>query len=362
MASEARRVAPAGDAIAEARLQAYRLALCRPWVSARDRIEVRSGWLVRLRTRSGHPGLGDCAPLPSAGTEQPDAAQRRLRAALPGLIGADPGEALARLPDWRETPAARCALETALLDMLSSAARVPLARWLKADAPSEIQVGLPMGALGAVCADQLAQASAQGYRVIKLKVGLGRPAEELAALGRLAAALGPGVGLRLDANGAWQEQEARQLLCALQGLPVESIEEPLAGADPEALRRLQSLTARPLALDESLAGRDLRGLLARPPVRRLVLKPQALGGLLPSLELARRARAAGLECLVTSTLEGPVGLWAGVHLAAALDTPLAHGLATGLWLAQPEGVPLPQRGRIRVPDSPGLGPPHNSVD
>ena len=99
-------------------------------------------------------------------------------------------------------------------------------------------------------------------------------------------------------------------------------------------------------------------------MRRLILKPTALGGILPALELARRARAAGLQCVVTSSLESACGLFAAAHLAAALDaeesaagrSPLAQGLATAVWFADNTG-PAPHRveGGLHLPDTPGLG-------
>lgn len=315
----------------------------------------RQGWLIRLRTHAGRLGLGDCAPMPEAGTESPPEAQRRLAAALPGLVGARPAQVLRRLPAWRDTPAARCALEVALLDLVAGATGQPLAHWLSEEALGQIPVGTALGPIATVSPDEVRRASQEGYPVIKLKLGLAPPDEEIRKLATLSGALSGAARFRLDANGAWTEAAAREVLGAIRDLPVESIEEPLAGADARGLRRLQTLTDRPLALDESLARRDLRRIIARPPVRRIVLKPTVLGGLLRSLDLAGHARSAGVECVVTSTLEGPVGLWAGVHLAAALGVAPAHGLATGIWLRDPGCAPIPENGTISVPEASGLG-------
>jgi len=64
------------------------------------------------------------------------------------------------------------------------------------------------------------------------------------------------------------------------------------------------------------------------PVRRVVLKPMVLGGLVSALALARRAREVGVECVVTTTVDSAVGVTAALHLAAAVANDLAHGLAT----------------------------------
>src|SRR5205085_10107081 len=86
------------------------------------------------------------------------------------------------------------------------------------------------------------------------------------------------------------------------------------------------------------------------------LKVAACGGVTRLWDAAGRARAAGSEVYVASTYDGPIGIAAGVHAAAALgpDIP-ACGLAT---LSLFEGIedPFPVReGRIEVPRGPGLG-------
>jgi L-alanine-DL-glutamate epimerase-like enolase superfamily enzyme len=62
---------------------------------------------------------------------------------------------------------------------------------------------------------------------------------------------------------------------------------------------------------------------------------------------------------VTSTFDGPVGIAASLHAAAALAgharEPLACGLATLGLFEGLDGVLPVERGVIAVPDAPGLG-------
>jgi hypothetical protein len=70
-----------------------------------------------------------------------------------------------------------------------------------------------------------------------------------------------------------------------------------------------------------------------------------LGGLCPALGLA----ATGSELVVTTTVDAAPGRWMAAHLAAALDSGLAHGLDTGGWLAEDVGAgPVIDRGRCRL--------------
>jgi L-alanine-DL-glutamate epimerase-like enolase superfamily enzyme len=203
-----------------------------------------------------------------------------------------------------------------------------------------------MGAADAGLPGRVAAALAEGYRVLKVKLALAPLEDELAVLEALAL---PGdAALRLDANGGWNEREARTALPRLAALPVESLEEPLAGADPRTLAALQAMAAFPLALDESLAH-----VAASLPVRRQVLKPMVAGG---PRALIRRAHRGGVETVLTGTVDTATGLWHAAQLAAALDSPLAHGLATGDWLTETLGPVLPiHAGVLRLPEAAGLG-------
>ncbi|MGZ3461664.1 MAG: enolase C-terminal domain-like protein, partial [Archangium sp.] len=94
------------------------------------------------------------------------------------------------------------------------------------------------------------------------------------------------------------------------------------------------------------------------PVGVLVLKPMVLGGLLPTLSLAREAARKGIDAYVTSSLDGVIARAGAAHLAAALPSgKYASGLGVGhLFKEEPENHPFrPVRGRIQLPREPGLG-------
>jgi L-alanine-DL-glutamate epimerase-like enolase superfamily enzyme len=99
----------------------------------------------------------------------------------------------------------------------------------------------------------------------------------------------------------------------------------------------------------------------RPVVRILVLKPMVLGGLLPTLRIARQAADVGMEAFVTSSLDGVVSRAGAAHLAAALPSGrLASGLGVGKLFVgeEPAEHPFhPVKGRILLPETPGLGLP-----
>lgn len=345
-----------GGVICDVAQSPYRLALRGPWRSARGALCERRGWLVRLTTEEGLEGFGECAPLPASGTEDAASAEAGLREALWGSLGVEPRAMLARLGPWRDRPAVCCALESALLDLLAGRAGLPLARWLTPKASDRVQVNAALGAIDAGLVSRVGQALAQGYTVLKLKLGVHDLDTELRRLCRLAGRLPPGVGLRLDANGAWGEEQALEAVQTLRRLPIESLEEPLRDPDAAALGRLQARVRWPIALDESLRPVGASARLGAVPVRRLVLKPMVQGGVLAAFELARAARRRGLECVVTTTLDAAAGVWAAAQLAAALGPGGVHGLASGAWLSEDLGEgPVIRQAQLGLGAAPGLG-------
>jgi o-succinylbenzoate synthase len=336
--------------IRASRIIPYRLPLRAAWVSAQARFAARHGWLLRLETDTGLTGWGDCAPLPEF-----DAAEE-LKALAQALAGQNPETARQWLHSAQLHPAARCAADVALCDLAAQQAGLPLARWLTHDAAPQVRCNAALGALDESAPQRAQTAIAASFKVLKFKVGL-RPVEhELALLRQLADTLPPDITLRLDANRAWNRADAQRFIAGVADLPLEMLEEPLIQPDLKELGKLQSLTGIPLALDESLPELGLEQVLAAAPVRRLVLKPMVAGGLQITQETALRAGTAGMACVVTTSVDSAVGTLAALHLAAALNNGLHHGLATSAWLAQDVGyAPHPEEGSLTVSERPGLG-------
>ena len=181
---------------------------------------------------------------------------------------------------------------------------------------------------------------------MKLKVGIGDDAGRVAAV---RAALGPGVRLRLDANGAWSVDEAVRMIEALAPAGLELVEEPVHGL--AALRAVRERVAVRIAMDETTAE---AGALASGAADAVCLKLGRCGGISGLLAAATLVRATGAEPYVASTFDGPLGIAAALHAAAALRLGPACGLAT-LALFEDLDDPLPARdGVIAVPTGPGL--------
>ncbi len=348
-----------GLRLIQAQYWPYRVAFRNAWQSAQGSHRIRRGFLLRLESGQGISGYGECAPLPQAGTETLVEAEAALKAMLPGCRGASITEVAARLDDFLGTPAARCALETALLDICAREKALPLFRWLRPDAVGHVAVNAACGCLDEDFGARLQRALAQGYRIIKIKLGCYPLEEEIHHLRQLQ--LPDGISLRLDANRAWSIDQAMRAIEVCGRLPVDSLEEPVHKPDLTTLHLLQQQATFPLALDESLTDVFAATPADELPVKRLVLKPTAMGGVLAVLGRARCAQRAGIESVVTSTLETSVGLWAAVHAAAALDSHLAHGLATAEWFENPDPALCPVQGMLDIDSQAASGLPSPAI-
>ena len=301
-------------------------------LAARETIEVM---LVDV---DGAFGRGEAAPLASFDGVSVERALEALRAHGAALASVDATGARDACRAADPLPQALAAIDVALWDLAGRRAARPIAALLTPAPAAAVEVNASVaGAAADDAASAAAAAVAAGYRTVKLKVGTG---DDLARIRAVRAAIGPDVALRLDANGAWTVAEAERVLRGAG--PLEFVEEPVRGAGELAALRAR-VEAR-IAVDESEgAGADA-----------VSLKLSRSGGITGLLADAARARAAGMEVYVTSTYEGPIGVAAAVHAAAALAPLPACGLAT---LELFDGAsPLPvRRGRIEVPRGPGLG-------
>ncbi len=344
--------------IVKIQLLPYSLPFSTPWHTAQGVLHFRDGWLVKIRMADGMTGWGDCAPLSWMETEQTSAADSDLQRLQSQLAGLDPQQALQRLEGIEEiSSAALFAFETALLDLLSQQQSLPLSRLLNPQAAPMVEVNAAVGAITQLSDIQIMRAVDAGMRVLKLKAGVAGVQEEITRLQQIAAQLPEGVRLRIDANQAWTMDDALSFFQESEKLPIESVEEPLRNPDIEAWQSLAECTRIPLAADESLLNTDLETLLESGGISRVVLKPAMLGGLHQCMVLSQKAAAAGVDSVVTTTLESAVGVWACVHLAAAVDPmqQTAHGLATSSWFSENIGKPPEiENGKILLPEKQGV--------
>jgi L-alanine-DL-glutamate epimerase-like enolase superfamily enzyme len=309
---------------------------------------------VSLTGADGLSGYGEAAPLQAYDGVSVERVARALEAYAPVLESSREENGAQLIDACRavdDLPPAFAAIDMALWDRAGRRAGRPVAALLT-DSPAEaVPVNATLSALDrAGAATEAAAAAAAGFRCLKVKVGVGDDAGRVDAV---RAAVGPEVDLRLDANGAWNVEQAVRAIELLSPAGLELVEEPTHGL--EAVREVRERVAVRVAIDETAAE---HGALGAGVADAVCLKISRCGGISGLIAAATLVRASGAEVYVASTLDGPLGVAAALHAAAALTSRGSVppcGLAT-LALFEDLENPLPARdGKIALPTIGGLG-------
>ena len=345
-----------------AEIHPFRLALRAPLVTGGVSIRFRAGVLVSL-TAGGLTGWGEASPLPGWSRHSLIETEATLRRTLDEISAGGETALDAVLAAMHHTPDARACVAAAWMDLQAQRAEQRLAEYLVAHPnlipAAEVAVNALVAAPEPSEVEQAARGAVEaGFTAVKLKVGAAVPAVDAERVRAARAGLGPGVELRLDANGAWDPTTALEVLDRVQGCNIAYCEEPVAGI--EAIAALSRNSPVPVAADESIRSEADAGQALDLGISTLVVKPQALGGPDIALSVADRARQADASVVVTSFLDTAVGVAHALHVAAAVDASApgcrAHGLATReLLAADVADLPPIAEGVMTLPPGNGIG-------
>lgn len=226
--------------------------------------------------------------------------------------------------------------------------------------PAPLRERIPVNAtVPAVAAADVATVLARfpGCRTAKVKVAEAgqQLSDDVDRVRAVRDALGPEGRIRVDANAAWNVDEAERALHALAEFDLEYAEQPCATVDELAeLRGRVKYMGIPIAADESIRKAEDPLAVARAGAADLiVIKAQPLGGIRRALDIVAEA---GLPAVVSSALDTAVGLSQGAALAAALpQLDYDCGLGTGALFVENVVDLSPADGAIQVgrvvPDS-----------
>lgn len=303
-----------------------------PARTSRGEYNIHNMIIVSMTDDQGRIGLGECAPLPDlscdrdAYTKMSDVARLINEA----MKSDDYAEYL------RPYPALKFALESALYDMTKSAVLydTPFAR---------CEEGIPTNGLvwmdtHDAMLEQIKKKILGGFRCIKLKIGAIDWQEEIDLIRFVRSKYSKNaLELRVDANGAWTFEEAKEKLRQLSEYDIHSIEQPIKAGQWKEMAELCKMNLLPIALDEELIGlnqlHEKQAMLDTIRPQYIVVKPTLHGGISGSIEWVSEARKRGIDSWMTSALESNIGLRNVALLAARCYGPhikFPQGLGTGL--------------------------------
>jgi L-Ala-D/L-Glu epimerase / N-acetyl-D-glutamate racemase len=289
---------------------------------------------LRASLDDGAEGWGECLPRAYVSGESREQAFVLLRdTILPALLGQSfrslpaavsflekcDGKAPAEwVPPEVPQSAAWCSVDLALLDAFGRAAGV--AAWPgAADGQAQAAAALRRYRYSMVMsagrgwpyAKSLLKVRAFRFPHVKLKL---EHDDALRAARTARRLLGRRVDLRVDANMAWDVEQALEMIGQLRAVGIRSFEQPVASDDLDGLARLVAESSAGIMVDEGLTDRDsLQRFITHRACTAANVRISKCGGLLGAYARCREALEAGLLLQVGCQV-GESSLLSAAHL------------------------------------------------
>ncbi len=291
-------------------LKAFGLAI--PFVEAfahstKER-KVSDAIVVRVETDDGNVGYGEGLPRPYVtGEDRPfvfDTLEKHYWPKLrdTDLPMIDSFEALKELdshlgtpplPDGVKAPnAARCAIETAIIDASLKAQSQSLSQLLPPQREGVTYNGVVTASSPESAAKLAKKMRLIGLEQLKVKIGIGDDFERVKAV----AAIMNGAPLRLDANANQSLDEALATIELLREFPVTSIEAPIHPGNLNELKTYTEACPWDVVVDENLITTEDAEAIAKDRAATVFnVRLSKCGGFYPSLEMIRIANENGIK-------------------------------------------------------------------
>jgi len=288
-------------------------------------LHERTCIVVRVTTDDGVVGVGEAVLARYfSGESHASAVDLIENEYAPVLAGRDPSEVYAIRTLMRRISVynhgARAAVEMALLDVVARAAGLPLYQLYGGAVREAVPTIWHVAATGpAAMAAEAAQAAADGYPLVKLKVG-GDVDSDLAATFAVREAVGPGVELLLDANQGWDVTDAVRFVSAVADARPGFVEQPVPRHNILGMVEVNRASAVVIAGDEGVFdAAELHLHLHLGAVSAVVAKLMKAAGPLGVREVFAVADAAGIGVhLAGMAGQTSIGAAHAAHLAMAV--------------------------------------------
>ena len=306
-----------------------------PFVVATGTRTIAENVFLRVTLSNGAQGYGEAAPFPEVGGETREScltALRRICKAVLRRSAAGYKEIGLWLSEQALThPAARCGLETAIIDAYCHASNIPMWQlWGGADVRArETDITIPITDLDKTVA--LARGwYAKGFRLFKMKVGKNVEGD-IRRLEAVHHAL-PGISFIGDGNQGFSRQDCLTFAQGVKsyGGTMVLLEQPVVRDDLDSMAAIRRETGIPVAADESVRSlADAQEVVARGAADYINIKIMKTG-VAESVEIASFTKTSGLKLMIGGMVETRVAMGCSFSLVLGLgsfevldlDTPL----------------------------------------
>jgi O-succinylbenzoate synthase len=307
----------------------YILNFKRPSGTSRGVMTEKETWFIVLE-QDGKKGIGECGILRGLSIDDRPDYEEKLKWTCENIyFGKDQlWEALL------EFPSIQFGVEMAFLSLVSDTPFLLFPSSFTKGTKSIAINGLVWMGEEAFMKQQIEEKLADGFRCIKLKIGAIDFEKELQLLRYIRQHFSPEqIEIRVDANGAFDSNEALYKLAQLSEFVLHSIEQPIQKNNTDSMAELCKMSPFPIALDEELIGvfsvAEKEELLLKIKPQYIILKPSFVGGFRGTQEWISLAEKHNIGWWITSALESNIGLNAIAQWTFTLNNPMPQGLGTG---------------------------------
>lgn len=291
-----------------------------------------------------------------------------LRALEPLVVGEDPTgieritkrvEVVGTWHHMRNTSPALAAVDMACWDIVAKICGQPLVTLFGGRFRDTVDFfHYVSGAGPAEAAEQAREGAERGFGTFYLKVGSPRIADDVERVAAVRSGAGPDARIRVDANEAWSPAAAIRAIRAMQPHGLELAEQPVSGRNLAEMAYVRGRVDTPLLANEASWTRfDQLEVVRHGAADAVSVDNQMDGGLLNLKRSAGICEAAGLPVVKHSLGELGVAMAAALHVMAATPN-FIHANQCYASLLADDVITEPHvydRGRLPVPDGPGLG-------
>jgi L-alanine-DL-glutamate epimerase-like enolase superfamily enzyme len=320
------------------------LPLVHPFTIARGSSQTARTVVFRV-SWNGLEGLGETAPIARYGESADSVAAYFGKHPLRG----DDPYLLDELLSQDIPPAARCGLDIALHDLIGKDCGKPLYRLLGLDPAKTPLTSFTIGI--ADPETTLRKVKELGnHPVMKLKLGSGTTAAQIETVEAIRSKYAGMI--RIDANEGWSAEQAVKILGELARFEIEFCEQPIPAGRPDQLHYVRERSKIPIVTDEdSRTAEDLPTLFGC--VDGINVKLVKTGGIRGALKMIHTARALKFKIMLGCMVESQILSTAAAHLSPLVDWADIDG--PFLTKDDPFSGITYERGKIVLPDGPGLG-------
>lgn len=305
----------------------------RPSGTSRGVLSEKKAWFITVWNEENPAikGVGECSVIPNL---SPDYQDDKSYEAKVDEVVKNINFYARNINELFNFPSIYFGLEMALLDLKNGGNKVYFdTEFTKGNQSLPINGLIWMGDVEFM-QEQVQQKLSEGFSCIKMKIGAIDFENELNILKGIRKHFpSDKITLRVDANGAFQPQEAAQKLKQLRDLDIHSIEQPIRQGQIKEIQKLCAENSVPIALDEELIGitdfEEKKKLLNQIQPQYIILKPSLIGGFKGTEEWIKIAEKQNIEWWITSALESNIGLDAIAQFTSTYPIVLPQGLGTG---------------------------------